>query len=246
MNIFWGEFLGTLLLILLGNGSVANVLLKKSKGENSGWIVISTAWGFAVAIAVYTVGWASGGHINPAVTFGLAVVGKIPWNQTPIYFIAQLLGAMLGAVLVWWSYYAHFGKSENKTHKLLIFCTKPAIRNTSWNFITEIIATAVLLIGVLGIFNLHNGIGYGIGPFAVGLLVFVIGLSLGGPTGFAINPARDLGPRLMHAILPIQGKGDSDWNYAWVPILGPLLGSAIGAAIYHFLICSLVPIAIQR
>lgn len=244
MNIFWGEFLGTLLLILLGNGSVANVLLKKSKGENSGWIVISTAWGFAVAIAVYTVGWATGGHINPAVTFGLAVAGKTPWNLTPIYFSAQFLGAMFGALLVWWCYYMHFEKSENKTHKLLIFCTKPAIRKDMWNFITEIIATAVLLMGVLGIFNLHNGIGHGMGPFAVGLLVFSIGLSLGGPTGFAINPARDLGPRLMHAFLPIQGKGDSEWNYAWIPIVGPLIGGAIGSILYEKIINPLMPLVV--
>lgn len=177
MTIFWGEFIGTLLLILLGNGSVANVLLKKSKGEASGWIVITTAWGLAVAMAVYTVGWATGGHINPAVTFGFAIAGKTPWNVTPIYFSAQLLGAMVGALLVWWTYHAHFEKSENKTHKLLIFCTQPAIRRISWNFITEIIATAVLLVGVLGIFNHHNGLGSGVGPLAVGFLIFSIGLS---------------------------------------------------------------------
>ncbi|WP_420420766.1 MIP/aquaporin family protein [Simkania sp.] len=242
MTIFWGEFIGTLLLILLGNGSVANVLLKKSKGEASGWIVITTAWGFAVAMAVYTIGWATGGHINPAVTFGLAIAGKTPWALTPFYFIGQLLGAMVGALLVWWTYHAHFEKSENKTHKLLIFCTQPAIRRISWNFVTEVIATAVLLIGVLGIFNFHNGLACGVGPLAVGFLVFSIGLSLGGPTGFAINPARDLGPRIMHALLPVQGKGDSDWDYAWVPILGPLIGSGIGTLIYLFIINPLIPL----
>lgn len=242
MSIFWGEFVGTLLLILLGDGAVANVLLKQSKGENSGWIVISTGWGFAVAIAVYCVGWATGGHINPAVTLGLAIAGKTAWNLTPIYFVAQLLGSMVGALLVWWSYYAHFEKTENKTHKLLIFCTKPAIRIPAWNFITEVIGTAVLLVGVLSIFNIHNSIGCGIGPFAVGLLVFSIGLSLGGPTGYAINPARDLGPRIMHALLPIHGKGDSDWDYAWIPILGPLIGAAIGSVIYLQLIKPLIPV----
>ncbi|NGX51490.1 MAG: putative glycerol uptake facilitator protein, partial [Chlamydiae bacterium] len=204
-NIFWGEFIGTLLLVLLGDGSVANVLLKGSKGEKSGWIVISAGWGFAVAIGVYTVGWATGGHINPAVTFGMAIVGKTPWNLVPYYFSAQLIGAFVGAVLVYFAYYNHFEKSENKTHKLLIFCTQPAIRNIRWNFITEVIATAVLLMGVLGIFNAENGIGCGVGPFAVGILVFSIGLSLGGATGYAINPARDLGPRLVHALFPISG-----------------------------------------
>lgn len=242
MSVFWGELIGTLLLILLGDGAVANVLLKRSKGEKGGWIVISTGWGFAVSIAVYTIGWASGGHINPAVTFGLAVAGKTPWDLVPTYIIAQLLGAFIGAALVWVTYYLHFAKSENKTHKLLIFCTQPAIRNKSWNFITEVIATAVLLIGVLGIFNIHNGIGSGVGPFAVGLLVFSIGLSLGGPTGYAINPARDLGPRMVHALFPIQGKGDSDWDYSWVPIVGPLLGGAIGAFIYEQFVSILIPL----
>ena len=242
MSIFWGELIGTLLLVLLGDGSVANVLLKRSKGEKGGWIVISTSWGFAVSIAVYTIGWASGGHINPAVTFGLAVAGKTAWNLVPTYIIAQLIGAFIGAVLVWASYYLHFDKSDNKTHKLLIFCTQPAIRHKSWNFITEVIATAVLLIGVLGIFNIHNGIGSGVGPFAVGLLVFSIGLSLGGPTGYAINPARDLGPRIVHALFPIQGKGDSDWDYAWVPIVGPLLGAGIGSFIYQQFVSHLLPI----
>ncbi|MBF5058608.1 MIP/aquaporin family protein [Candidatus Neptunochlamydia vexilliferae] len=233
MSIFWGELLGTLLLILLGDGAVANVLLKKSKGEQSGWIVITAGWGFAVAMGVYAVGWATGGHINPAVTFGFAIVGKTPWNQVPTYIAGQMVGAILGAILVWASYFLHFEKSDNKTHKLLIFCTQPAIRAKRWNFVTEVIATAVLLIGVLGIFNIHNEIASGVGPFAVGLLVFSIGLSLGGPTGYAINPARDLGPRLVHSLFPIQGKGSSDWDYAWVPIIGPLLGAALGALIYQ-------------
>jgi len=242
-SIFWGELIGTILLILLGNGSVANVLLKRSKGENGGWIVISTGWGFAVSIAVYTVGWATGGHINPAVTFGLAVAGKTPWSLVPTYMIAQVLGAFIGALLVWTTYFLHYEKSDNKTHKLLTFCTQGAIRHKSWNFITEVIATAVLIIGVLGIFNIHNGIGSGIGPFAVGLLVFSIGLSLGGPTGYAINPARDLGPRMVHALFPIQGKGTSDWDYAWIPVFGPLLGSGIGAFIYNQFVNGLLPLS---
>lgn len=242
MTIFWGELFGTLLLILLGDGAVANVLLKRPKGKKGGWVVISTGWGFAVSIVVYTIGWATEGHINPAVTFGLAVVGKTPWNLVPIYMIAQLIGAFLGAVLVWATYYLHFGRNDNKTRKLLIFCTQPAIRQKKWNFITEVIATAALLMGVIGIFNVHNGIGSGVVPFAVGLLVFSIGLSLGGPTGYAINPARDLGPRIVHAFFPIKGKGDSDWNYAWVPILGPLLGVALGALLYHHFISPLIPL----
>lgn len=241
MTIFLGEFIGTLLLILLGNGSVANVLLKESKGESSGWIVITTAWGFAVAMSVYTVGWATGGHLNPAVTFGLAIAQKTPWNILPLYILAQLLGAMAGSLLVYWTYYPHFLKSQNKTNQLLIFCTKPAIRCIPWNFATEVIATAVLLIGVLGISNYHNGLACGIGPIAVGFLVFSIGLSLGGPTGFAINPARDLGPRMMHGLLPLPEKGSSDWSYAWVPILGPFLGSAIGSLIYIYIVASLIP-----
>lgn len=242
MTIFWGELFGTLLLVLLGDGAVANVLLKRSKGEKGGWIVISTAWGFAVSIAVYTIGWATGGHINPAVTFGLAVVGKTAWNLVPIYISAQLIGAFIGGVLVWATYYLHFEKSDNTTHKLLVFCTQPAIRHKKWNFVTEVIATAVLLMGVIGIFNIHNGIGSGVGPFAVGLLVLSIGLSLGGPTGYAINPARDLGPRIVHTFFPIQGKGSSDWDYAWVPIVGTLFGGALGALLYHHFISPLIPL----
>lgn len=243
MSIFLAEFLGTLLLILLGDGVVANVLLKQSKGENSGWIVITTGWGFAVTIAVYIVGWVSGGHINPAVTFGLALVHKTPWALVPCYMIGQILGAMVGALLVYLTYYSHFAKTENVAYKLLVFCTKPAIEKKGWNFVTEAIGTAVLLCGVIGIFNIHNGIGSGIGPFAVGLLVFSIGLSLGGPTGYAINPARDLGPRIMHALLPIPEKGSSEWHYAWVPIFAPLIGGGIGALLYEYVISSLIPLS---
>lgn len=239
-SIFFGELIGTLLLVLLGNGAVANVLLKKSKGENGGWIVITTGWGFAVAIAVYTVGWATGGHINPAVTFGFAVSGITPWNLVPTYIAGQMIGAFIGALLVWASYFLHFAKSSDKTHKLLTFCTHPAIRKTSWNFITEVIATAVLLIGVLGISNIHNGVASGVGPFAIGVLVFSIGLSLGGPTGYAINPARDLGPRIVHALFPIQGKGSSEWGYAWVPVIGPLIGGGLGALFYQYIVGFLV------
>ncbi len=239
MNIFLGELIGTLILILLGNGVVANVLLTRSKGEGSGWIVITAGWGFAVAIAVYCVGWISGGHLNPAVTIGLIVAGKTPFAQLPLYLLGQWFGAMVGSWLVWLTYFPHWAATQDATTKLLCFCTKPAIRNIKWNFFAEVIGTAVLLIGVLGIFNAHNGIGSGVGPYAVGILIFSIGLSLGGPTGFAINPARDLGPRSMHAILPIAGKGNSDWSYAWVPVLGPLLGGILGAFIYQIFLSRL-------
>ncbi|MBI5272987.1 MAG: aquaporin family protein [Chlamydiia bacterium] len=241
MNIFIGELLGTLLLIVLGNGSVATALLARSKGQKGGWIVITAGWGFAVAIAVYAVGWISGGHLNPAVTFGLIAAGKTPLSDLPLYLAGQMTGAMLGALLVWLAYYTHWAATRNPALKLMCFCTKPAIYAPKWNFLTEVIATAVLLIGVLGIFDIHNGIGSGVGPYAVGILVFSIGLSLGGPTGYAINPARDLAPRLMHAWLPIHGKGSSEWGYAWIPVTAPLIGGLLGAYIYRYLLSSLVP-----
>lgn len=242
MNIFIGELIGTLLLILLGNGSVANVLLTKSKGQKSGWIVICGGWGFAVAIAVYATGWASGGHLNPAVTLGFCLAGKTAWNLAPIYFAGQMIGAIVGAILVWLTYFPHWGKTSDPHYKLLCFSTQPAIRKPFWNFLTEVIGTAVLLIGILGIFNVNNGIAAGVGPYAVGILIFAIGLSLGGPTGFAINPARDLGPRIVHALLPIPGKGSSDWAYAWVPIVGPILGGLLGAWVYQMFIVYLQPL----
>lgn len=239
MGIFIAEFIGTMLLVLLGNGVVANVLLQQSKGHNSGWIVISTGWGFAVCIAVYVVGWISGGHINPAVTLGLCLVGKSSWSTLPIYVSGQMLGGMFGALLVWLAYKPHFRITPDQTKKLLCFCTKPAMRKPLWNFVVEVIATAVLLAGILGIFNIHNSIAAGMGPYAVGILVFSIGLSLGGPTGYAINPARDLAPRIMHALLPIEGKGSSDWGYSWIPVLAPLLGGCLGSLMYHCLLSNL-------
>ena len=232
MDIFIAELIGTLILILLGDGAVANVLLKKSKGENSGWIVIATGWGFAVTMGVFAVGWISGGHINPAVTIGLAISGKTAWSLTPYYFSGQFCGAILGAILVFLTYKPHYDATDNKTFMLLTFCTKPAISRPFWNLVTEIIATAVLLFGVLTIFNKHNGLGNGTAPYAVGILVLCIGLSLGGPTGYAINPARDLGPRLVHAFLPLKKKGPSYWKYSWIPILGPVLGAVIGSYLY--------------
>ncbi len=232
MNIFWGELIGTMIFILLGNGAVANVLLSRSKGQNSGWIVISAGWGFAVAMAVYATGWASGGHYNPAVTLGFCIAKKTSWDLFSLYLSGQMIGAILGATLVWLAYFPHWQKTHDPGHKILCFCTQPAIRSYFWNFICEVIGTAVLLVGILGIFNVHNDISSGMGPYAVGILIFAIGLSLGGPTGYAINPARDLGPRIAYAVLPIRGKGSPDWRYAWVPIFGPLLGAALGAALY--------------
>jgi glycerol uptake facilitator protein len=234
MEYFWAELIGTMVLVLLGNGVVANHLLMKTKGHNGGWIIISAGWGFAVAMAVYITGWVSGGHYNPAVTLGLCIAKKTPWNLMPIYFLGQFMGAFIGAALVWLTYFPHWQKTPDPQMKLLCFATHPAIRNYKWNFVCEMIGTMVLLLGILGIFNEHNGIAGGMGPYAVGILIFAIGLSLGGPTGYAINPARDLGPRVAYAVLPIRGKGSPDWSYAWIPVLAPLLGGILGTLLYLF------------
>ena len=235
MNTFIAEIVGTMILILLGDGVVANVVLSKNKGEGGGWIVITAGWGFAVAMAVYVTGWVSGAHINPAVTLGFLSIGQMSVGTAVMYIIGQFIGAFLGAILVWLAYYKHFDATDNADLKLAVFCTAPAIRNSTWNLITEIIGTMMLLWGVLGIFNANNGIAGGMGPYAVGILVFAIGLSLGGPTGYAINPARDLGPRIAHFLLPIPGKRDSDWGYSWIPVVGPAIGGIIGAVTYQFL-----------
>lgn len=233
MGMYLGEFIGTLILILLGDGVVANVVLKKSKGENGGWIVITAGWAFAVAIAVYVTGWVCGAHLNPAVTLGLAAIGSFSWGLVPGYIIAQLTGAFAGAILVYLSYRDHFAATDDADAKLAVFSTGPAIRNTTSNIITEIIGTALLVLGVLGITNANNNVG-ALGALLVGVLVWAIGLSLGGPTGYAINPARDLGPRIAHAILPIPNKRDSDWGYALIPVIAPIIGGVIGAFIYQF------------
>jgi glycerol uptake facilitator protein len=242
MDVFWGELLGTLLLLLLGNGAVANVLLSKSKGEGSGWIVITAGWGFALAIALYAAGWVSGGHLNPAVTVAMIAIGKTPLSLLPLYLAGQFLGALLGALLVYFAYQPHWAKTEDPHLKLSCFCTRPAIRRPAANFVTEVIGTAVLLVGVLGIFDTHNGTLGPMGPYAVGILIFSLGLSLGGPTGFAINPARDFAPRLLYAWLPIPGKGSAEWNYAWIPVLGPFVGALLGAWAYQYGISSLKPL----
>jgi glycerol uptake facilitator protein len=234
LSIIGSETIGTALLILLGDGVVAAVLLNKSKAQNSGWIVITFGWGMAVAMAVYAVGQFSGAHLNPAVTLGVWINGGITGSMVPKYLIGEFAGAMIGATLVWLSYYLHWRETEDPGDKLAIFCTGPAIRDYKWNFVTEAVGTFVLVFGVLaiGLPNNKGATASGLYPLLIGLLIFAIGLSLGGPTGYAINPARDLGPRIMHAILPIAGKGGSDWSYAWVPVLGPLVGGALGALAY--------------
>jgi len=232
MKPFTGELIGTMLLVLLGDGVVAGCLLNRSKAQNGGWIVIATGWGLGVAVAVYAVGRFSGAHINPAVTLSLALAGKFAWANVPGYIAAQMLGAFLGAVLVWLAYLAHWPGTEDQVSKLSVFSTVPAIRRTPLNFVTETIGTFVLVLGVMAIAANDAPIQSGLNPLLVGLLVLSIGLSLGGPTGYAINPARDLGPRIAHALLPIPNKGSSDWSYSWVPVLGPLVGGICGAVFY--------------
>ena len=232
MSIFGAEVIGTALLILLGNGVVACVLLNLSKGQNSGWIVITFGWGMAVMVAVFAIGQFSGAHLNPAVTIGFAVAGTIEWSDVPKYLAGEFVGAFIGATLVWLAYLDHWRETEDPGLKLACFSTAPAIRNPVSNLITEIIGTLVLVFGVLAFFADKATAATGLGGLIVGLLVLSIGLSLGGPTGYAINPARDLGPRIMHAILPIAGKGSSDWEYSWVPVVGPIVGGILGALAY--------------
>lgn len=234
VEVFFGELLGTFLLIVLGNGVVANVVLNQTKGSGSGWIVITWGWGMGVFVAVYTVAAISGAHINPAVSIGLAAAGKFPWIETPVYITAQMIGAMLGAYLVYVQYKDHFAVTEDADLKLAAFCTAPNIRDYFRNFISETIGTFILVLGVLYLAVPEVGLG-AISALPVGLLVFSIGLSLGGTTGYAINPARDLGPRIMHALLPVPGKGNSDWAYSWIPVLGPLAGAFIAAGVYILL-----------
>lgn len=244
MNEYIAEFIGTMLLILFGNGVVANVVLKGTKGNNSGWIVISLGWGLAVFIGVAVAGPISGAHINPAVTIGLATAGLFAWSKATGFILAQILGAAMGAFLVWLMYYDHFNQTENPDGQLACFSTAPAIRRYPLNLISEIIGTFALVFVILYMCepciqmpdaeNMKLGLGT-LGALPVALLVTAIGLSLGGTTGYAINPARDLGPRIMHWILPIKHKGSSDWEYSWVPILGPIIGTLIAAGIFLFL-----------
>lgn len=238
MSPFIAELIGTMLLILLGDGVVANVLLNDTKGNNSGWIVITTGWGLAVFVGVIVAAPFSGAHLNPAVTIGLAVAGKFAWVNVLSYIIAQMLGAMLGAFLVWLMYYDHFHRTNNPGSILAVFCTGPAVRNFISNIASEIIGAFVLIFTIFYITGAEitpakTPIGLGsVGAIPVALVVWVIGLSLGGTTGYAINPARDLGPRIMHAVLPIKSKGTNDWAYSWIPIAGPIIGAVIAALIY--------------
>ncbi len=232
MTPFLGEMIGTALLILLGNGVVANVVLNQTKGQNSGWIVITWGWGMAVFVAVFTVAAFSGAHLNPAVSVGLAIAGKFEWARVPAYVAAQFIGAFIGSLLVWLMYRPHFAATEDQNLKLAVFCTGPAIRDTASNLISEIVGAFVLVFAVLFLAVSVFGLG-ALDALPVGLLVLAIGLSLGGTTGYAINPARDLGPRIMHAILPMPGgKRDSDWGYAWIPVVGPLIGAALAGLLY--------------
>jgi glycerol uptake facilitator protein len=234
LSIFGAEVIGTAILILLGNGVVAGVLLSQSKAENAGWIVITFGWGMGVAFAIFAIGQFSGGHLNPAVTLGFASMGLTPWSDVPEYIAGEFVGAFIGATLVWLSYLPHWGATEDPGLKLACYSTAPAIRNPVANLITEIVGTFVLVFVVLGILSDQGALDSGLAGLLVGLLVFAIGLSLGGPTGYAINPARDLGPRIMHAILPIAGKGPSDWGYAWIPVVGPIIGGVAGALAYDW------------
>jgi len=223
LSIIGAEIIGTALLILLGDGVVAAVLLNKSKAQNSGWIVITFGWGFAVMVGAYAVGQFDGAHLNPAVTLGIWIHGGINGGDAIKYFIGEIIGAMIGAVLVWAAYYLHWSETEDPGLKLAVFSTGPAIRNYAWNLVTEIIGTFVLVFVVI----LFGKTPSGLGPLAVAMLVIGIGASLGGPTGYAINPARDLGPRIAHFVLPMRGKGDSDWSYSWIPVVGPLIGAIL-------------------
>jgi glycerol uptake facilitator protein len=235
MNIFTSELVGTAILILLGNGVVANVVLNKTKGNNSGWIVITFGWAMAVFVGVFISSKASGAHLNPAVTVALAYLGKIDIALIPSYIGGQMLGAMLGSLMVWLTYRQHYTATEDTAAKLATFSTGPAIRNTFHNLVTEAIGTFVLIFAVLFIIAPANSLG-ALDALPVAFIVLAIGLSLGGATGYAINPVRDLGPRIMHAILPIGKKGSSDWAYSWIPVVGPVIGALIAAMIFkHYM-----------
>jgi glycerol uptake facilitator protein len=231
MSAFMGEVIGTMILIVFGAGIGAGSTLKKSYSNNAGWIVITIAWGLAVTMAVFAVGSISGAHLNPAVTLALAINGSFPWSDVPGYMLAQLIGAIIGASLVFFHYLPHWKETSDPGAKLGVFATGPAIPHTFSNLFSEVFGTFILVLGLL--FIGANKFTEGLNPIAVGLLIVVIGMSLGGTTGYAINPARDLGPRIAHFILPIPGKGGSNWGYSWIPVVGPLLGGAMGAVFYQ-------------
>ena len=234
MNVFTAEIIGTFILILFGNGVVANVVLTGTKGNNGGWIVITFGWAIAVFTGVFVAGKVSGAHLNPAVSVALAYLGNIKMEDLPLYIGGQFVGAMLGSLFVWICYKQHFDITNEAGSKLAVFATGPAIKGTFYNFFTEVVGTFILVFGVLFMVKPSNSLG-ALDALPTALLVLGIGLSLGGPTGYAINPARDLGPRIMHAVLPIKGKGSSDWKYSWIPVVGPLLGGVIAAVLYRLL-----------
>jgi glycerol uptake facilitator protein len=234
MTPFIAEILGTALLVALGNGVVANVVLHKTKGNNGGLIAITIGWAMAVFVAVYATANISGAHLNPAVTIGLASIKKFEWAMVPTYLLAQFLGAMIGSLLVWLVYKAHFNETTDANTQLAVFCTAPSIRNAQQNFVSEFLATGIFMFSILFITKSSTSLG-SLDALPVSFLVLGIGLSLGGPTGYAINPARDLGPRIMHLILPIKGKGSSDWSYSWIPVLAPIGGAVAACFLYQFL-----------
>ncbi|HJP86158.1 MAG TPA: MIP/aquaporin family protein [Gemmatimonadaceae bacterium] len=238
MSPILAEVFGTAILIVLGDGVVANVVLQRTKGHNSGWIVITSGWAMAVTIAVYCVNHISGAHLNPAVTLALATTGAFDWAKVPMYIVAQIVGGFIGGVVVWLSYRPHFSATPEPAAKLSVFSTIPAIRKPVDNFIAEFIGGFALVLSLLAVLspgNLVPGseLARGFGPLLVGAIIMAIGLSLGGPTGYAINPARDLGPRIAHAVLPIPGKGSSDWGYSWIPIVAPTIGGVVAGLFYH-------------
>jgi len=240
MSPVLAELFGTAILIVFGDGVVANVVLNRTKGNNSGWIVITTGWAFAVTIAVYCVISISGAHLNPAVTLGLASIGAFPWSRVPAYIAAQIVGGFIGGVIVWLAYFPHWKATPDPVAKLAVFSTTPAIRQPVANVVSEVIGGFALVLALLAVLSPGNfvpgsDLAKGFGPLLVGVIVAAIGLSLGGPTGYAINPARDLGPRIAHAVLPIAGKGGSDWSYSWIPIVGPTVGGVLGALCYHLI-----------
>lgn len=234
MSPFIAELIGTAFIIILGDGVVANVILQKTKGNNGGLISITFGWAIGVFVGVYATAAISGAHLNPAVTIALATIGKFSWSLVPSYLLAQLLGAMIGASIVWLAYRQHFNATDDADTKRGVFCTSPAIRNASDNFMSEIVGTFVFVLAILFITKSQNSLG-ALDALPVALLVLGIGLSLGGTTGYAINPARDLGPRIMHALLPINNKQGSDWKYSWIPIIGPIVGAVLAALLYQVL-----------
>ncbi|MES1042089.1 MULTISPECIES: MIP/aquaporin family protein [Peribacillus] len=231
MTPFWGEVLGTMILVVFGAGIGAGSSLKGSYAKDAGWIVVTIAWGLAVTMGVFAVGSISGAHLNPAVTVGFAIIGEFPWSDVPGYIVAQMIGAILGATLVFLHYLPHWKATDDPGAKLGVFATSPAIPHTFSNLLSEMIGTYILVLGLL--FIGANDFTEGLNPFAVGLLIVVIGMSLGGTTGYAINPARDLGPRIAHFLLPIPGKGNSNWGYSWIPVVGPIVGGSLGAVCYQ-------------